>query len=55
MIKFRNSIRTIAMAILLLPGLSSCIREDMVCEGGAIVVQRVGEGENVVTRGTVIS
>lgn len=51
MIEFGNGIRTIVMAIILSLVFSSCIREDMMCEGGPIVVQRVGEGGNALTRG----
>lgn len=55
MIEFGNGIRTIVMAIILSLVFSSCIREDMMCEGGPIVVQRVGEGGNALTRGAAIS
>ena len=35
--------------------LFSCIGEEMTCDKELIVVQRIGEGGNVDTRGTVIS
>ena len=35
--------------------LFSCVREEMTCDKELIVVQRIGEGGYVYTRGTVIS
>ena len=43
-----------AMAVLSVV-LFSCVREEMTCDKELIVVQRIGEGGYVYTRGTVIS
>lgn len=43
-----------AMAVLSAV-LFSCVREEMTCDKELIVVQRIGEGGYVYTRGTVIS
>lgn len=53
--KFRNSIKMIVMAALLPFALFSCVGEEMMPCGELIVVQRIGEGGNAGTRGTVIS
>lgn len=53
--KFRNSIKMIVMAALLPFVLFSCVGEEMMPCGELIVVQRIGEGGNAGTRGTVIS
>ncbi|RGN31958.1 fimbrillin family protein [Bacteroides oleiciplenus] len=55
MMKFRNSIKMIVMAAILPFVLFSCIGEEMIPCGELIVVQRIGEGGNAGTRGTVIS
>ena len=55
MIKFRNTIKMTVMAAILPFILFSCIGEEMMPCGKLIVVQRIGEGGNAGTRGTVIS
>ena len=45
----------IITAAILSAVLYSCIGEEMTCDKELIVVQRIGEGGNVDTRGTVIS
>ena len=55
MIKTINNIKMI-MAMAVLSGvLFSCVREEMTCDKELIVVQRIGEGGYVYTRGAAIS
>ncbi|WP_410519182.1 fimbrillin family protein, partial [Bacteroides ovatus] len=55
MIKTINNIRMIMAMAVLSVVLFSCVREEMTCDKELIVVQRIGEGGYVYTRGTVIS
>ena len=55
MIKTINNIRMIMAMAVLSAVLFSCVREEMTCDKELIVVQRIGEGGYVYTRGTVIS
>ena len=55
MIKTINNIRMIIAMAVLSVVLFSCVREEMTCDKELIVVQRIGEGGYVYTRGTVFT
>ena len=55
MIKTINNIRMIMAMAVLSVVLFSCVREEMTCDKELIVVQRIGEGGYVYTRGAAIS
>ena len=55
MIKTINNIKMIMAMAVLSAVLFSCVREEMTCDKELIVVQRIGEGGYVYTRGAAIS
>ena len=54
MIKTINNIKMIMAMAVLSAVLFSCVREEMTCDKELIVVQRIGEGGYVYTRGALI-